>query len=318
MRILGLLLVFFGLIFASQSQEFYQKALQYEKAGDVQNAMKFYKMAYENKAQDQLASSLVSKEATLAQGINKEYQSKPQSTQNADENDLSLGIKTYELNYLLPFTYTKNTPSDERKKFETKFQFSVQKPIFYDIFGFKEMLSVAYSQTSWWQTSRDSTPFRESNYRPEIFLSAPVNFGFEPLKSLKIGFIHESNGLGGDKSRSWNRAYVSADVAFGELLITPRAWVVVGRINDNEDIREYRGNADINVRYKLGGHILSAMLRSNLHLDSTLRGSVELGWNFPLFSGIYGYLNYFNGYGDSLIDYDRHINRIGLGVSVLK
>ncbi len=59
----------------------------------------------------------------------------------------------------------------------------------------------------------------------------------------------------------------------------------------------------------------SLMTRNNLESGFS-RGAVELGWSFPLFKYPYlkGYLQYFSGYGESLIDYDRYVNTIGVGL----
>ena len=59
------------------------------------------------------------------------------------------------------------------------------------------------------------------------------------------------------------------------------------------------------------------MLRNQLE-SGFKRGAVELGWSFPVFDYPYlkGYVQYFYGYGESLIDYDRKVNRIGVGISV--
>lgn len=48
------------------------------------------------------------------------------------------------------------------------------------------------------------------------------------------------------------------------------------------------------------------------------KGTVELSWSFPLGSYPYfrGYVQFFNGYGQSLIDYNQHVNSIGIGLSL--
>ena len=62
------------------------------------------------------------------------------------------------------------------------------------------------------------------------------------------------------------------------------------------------------------------MLRNNLDLNSSNKGGAELNWTFPLpeflfTKNTYGLLQLYSGYGSSLIDYDREVNRIGLGIA---
>ena len=48
-------------------------------------------------------------------------------------------------------------------------------------------------------------------------------------------------------------------------------------------------------------------------------GAGELGWLFPFGkSGVYGYVKYFTGYSESLIDYNRHTDKVGIGFAILK
>ena len=48
-------------------------------------------------------------------------------------------------------------------------------------------------------------------------------------------------------------------------------------------------------------------------------GAGELGWLFPFGkSGVYGYVKYFTGYGESLINYNRYTDKVGIGFAILK
>ena len=56
------------------------------------------------------------------------------------------------------------------------------------------------------------------------------------------------------------------------------------------------------------------MLRNNFKLDSN-KGAIELDWSAPLHysQNTYWYAKVFNGYGESLIDYDRSLTKISFG-----
>ncbi|WP_298022112.1 phospholipase A [uncultured Campylobacter sp.] len=238
--------------------------------------------------------------------------SAPQGEQNG-RNFGFLGLKYYEPIYIL-FTHDFSKKPD-RKADELHFEFSFERPIAYDALGLGEKISFAYAQNSWWQITQDSAPFRESNYRPELYVSAPVPFADE----LKIGTMHESNGKGGEESRSWNRLYAQSTWSADGFSITPRAWYAFWLDRTNEDIADYMGYGDLRASYTFGKQRLSALWRNNLHFDGNNRGAIELNYSFPIFnSGFYGYLRYFNGYGESLADYKRSVNKIGIGLSFVE
>jgi len=56
-------------------------------------------------------------------------------------------------------------------------------------------------------------------------------------------------------------------------------------------------------------------LRNNLS-GSNNRGSVQVNLTYPLTQRYDLLLQYFNGYGDSLIDYNSHQSRFSLGVQL--
>lgn len=325
---------------AQDPSELYAKAKEYEAAGDYKNAMIYYKKiatasleqgpyAGQNSTprgsaeRDLVAqnSASLSQNSTTSNSAAQDERnflaqnSAAQGEQNG-ENSKNLGIlglKYYEPIYML-FTHDFSKKPD-RKADELHFEFSFERPITYDALGLGEKFSFAYTQNSWWQITQDSAPFRESNYRPELYVSAPVPFADE----LKIGALHESNGKGGAESRSWNKAYVQSTWSAGGFSITPRAWYAFWLDRTNEDIADYMGYGDLRASYTFGKQRLSALWRNNLHFDGSNRGAIELNYSFPIFnSGFYGYLRYFNGYGESLADYKRSVNKIGAGLSFVE
>ena len=233
----------------------------------------------------------------------------------------NFGLYPYRKNYILPVIYDIKTKKD-RNEFETKFQFSIEKPISYNFFKLNESISVAYTQKSFWQTNSDSSPFRETNYKPEIFIQFPYK-GSKRLKGYKFSLIHESNGREAQYSRSWNRLYLEGYFQLTNVFVIPRLWYRIPEKkidDDNIDILDYYGYGDITILYPYKQHSFEIKLRNNLKLNSKNKGAVSLNWAFPLpeflsTQNSYGFLQVFSGYGESLIDYDEELHKIGFGIA---
>lgn len=177
-----------------------------------------------------------------------------------------------------------------------------------------------YTQVSYWQAENReaSSPFRETNYQPEVMAVLPLNVDLlgVKLRFLNAGFVHESNGQGSLLSRSWNRSYLQAGFERGNFSLLARVWKRVnesGDDDDNPDIVDYMGRGDLAGIWRSGGHEVSVLSRYNFGTD---KGALQLGWAFPLAPRLKGYLQYFTGYGHSLIDYNAYQRVFGLGVLV--
>ncbi|MDR1461100.1 MAG: phospholipase A [Campylobacteraceae bacterium] len=230
----------------------------------------------------------------------------------------AFGITTYKPNYLLPITYDFRSHED-RKRAELIFQISVRKDLLKNFFNFDEVFGVAYTQRSWWQIMKYSSPFRETNYQPEVYMIVPHKSENSIIKAYKFGFLHESNGQEDDESRSWNRLYFDLFLQYKGLLVNPRVWYHVREGNDyddNSDIEDYMGYGDLTLVYPYKKHIFRLLVRNNFDFDYN-KGAVQFDWTFPIAkSGIFGYIQYFDGYGESLIDYNRQTKRIGIGLAM--
>ena len=223
-------------------------------------------------------------------------------------------------NYFLPFSYDTEKRAD-RNKMEAKFQLSVKKPIVHNLFGFDETVNFGYTHTSWWQLYEDSSPFRETNYKPEVFVTVPYGEKNKTsLKAFTFGLLHESNGQSKPESRSWNRLYLEGYFQAGNLFVVPRVWYRLPEEesdDDNPDLTDFMGYGDLTLVYPYKKHTFKLLVRNNFDFSEN-RGFAEFDWSFPFFGSknTFGYLQLSSGYGDSLIDYDEHINRISFGVSL--
>ena len=175
-----------------------------------------------------------------------------------------------------------------------------------------------YTQNSFWQAGNHeaSSPFRETNYQPELMAVTPLHFSVLGMnaKFLNLGLVHQSNGQTSTLSRSWNRVYAQVGLERAGWTVVGRVWKRINEAaadDDNRDIVDYMGRGDVVVTYRSNGNDYSALLRRNFSTD---RGAVQLSWAFPLAGHIKGYAHVFSGYGQSLIDYNYYQNTVGLGL----
>lgn len=240
-------------------------------------------------------------------------------------------IKAYKPNYILVATYTPSNLDNSAYGFnpqhaEAKYQLSFQFNWWDQPFGKNTAFYFGYTQLSFWQMynsnlfgSSASAPFRETDYEPEIGLDLTTNTHFAGLdfRKVRASFIHQSNGQGGLRSRSWNRLALQTGFERGNFAGAIRGWYRIPEsraTDDNPDITDYLGYGDLTLAYKFGTGTLSTTIRNNL--KSNNRGSIELDYSFPFNKHIQGYVQYYTGYGESLIDYNRSINRIGIGFAL--
>jgi phospholipase A1 len=130
-----------------------------------------------------------------------------------------------------------------------------------------------------------------------------------------MGMNHQSNGQSEPLSRSWNRLVASFGFEKGDFSLLLKGWYRLpekAADDDNPHMGHYLGYGEIWGHYVWKGHRLGIMLRNNVRFNHN-RGAVQLEWSFPLIQWVSGYLQYYNGYGESLLDYNASVNRIGIG-----
>lgn len=222
-----------------------------------------------------------------------------------------------------PFIQQLGADSEGFEKLESKFQISIKSSIADDVWRDGDGFFVAYTMRAFWQVWENnglSKPFRDYNHEPEFWYSMPIRWNFPGYRvsALRLGLNHQSNGRSGSLSRSWNRYFAQFLFEKDRGALGLMFW---GRFNedadddDNPDITDYLGHFEVQAVYKRNGHTIGLMLRNNLDRDDN-HGAYQLDWSFPLSKRMRGYVQWFNGYGESLIDYNHRVNTVGFGIQL--
>ena len=229
-------------------------------------------------------------------------------------------IKAFKANYFLPISYRYGSEytvdsgsKHQSNQAETEFQVSLRYDFASNIFGLDEIYTAAYTQVSFWQIYVNSAYFRESNYNPEFFVTIPVP-SLPYIKGVRLEFAHQSNGRGGKNERSWN--YVSSEFYFqtGFFFTKLKLWKDVLSLEYNEDLMDYMGYGEIKFIVPYKKHFFSVTGRN---LVSEYR-AITVNYSYPFFGSddLFFYVKAFTGYGESLIDYNHEIHKIGMGFSI--
>ncbi|WP_260466745.1 phospholipase A [Pandoraea apista] len=218
---------------------------------------------------------------------------------------------------------------DANARFQLSFKFHILKPDNPASKSFLDNLYFGYTQLSIWDLQAESAPFRDSNYRPSLFYYIPdtgVRASWFSSLGVAAGIEHESNGKAGDDSRSINTVFVKPILKFGNpseyhWTVAPKLYAYVEK-SDNRDIQDYRGYMDLLVLWgKPNGWQIGATLRKGMKRNY---GSADVQVTYPLGklipgTGRYIWLGYFTGYGEDLLDYNRHSrSELRIGYSVFR
>ncbi len=180
-------------------------------------------------------------------------------------------------NYILPYTYN-SQPNEEAFRLvnpdqsidsaEAQLQVSFKIPLAQRLFNRSNDLFFSYTTRAWWQVYNDdiSSPFRETDYEPELFLR---HYGGPQLGPIKIagwdlGLAHQSNGQSKPLSRSWNRVNANLAIETGNLAVALRTWYRIpenASDDDNPNLHRYLGYGDVRLLYRYRNNVFTAMVR---------------------------------------------------------
>lgn len=245
-------------------------------------------------------------------------------------------LTPHKRNYFYPISHSRtpnttpyentDSPFSELDHTEAELQLSIKILLRESIFDNNGHLYLGYTNHSFWQvySDSDSAPFRATDHQPEFILGFTNDWKILGFNNSSNQFIinHQSNGIGGVLSRSWNRIMMTSIFERNNFVFSLSPWYRIPEPeqeypgdpdgDDNPDITHFMGKFEFSSAYTKSDNIYSLMLRNNFDADN--KGAIELGWSFPVSENIRGQFNYFNGYGHSLIDYNKDLEVFTLGI----
>jgi phospholipase A1 len=201
-----------------------------------------------------------------------------------------------------------------------KFQISISQRLTKTTLPLGTYLYLFYTQKCMWNVLEESLPMTDLNFNPGIGLAKPlINRDGRFIGVLQLALEHESNGRDSIQSRSWNR------ITFGgSVMITPsivvhgKFWIPFVDGENNPDLLRYTGLCQAGMEYnapsKRFGVSFLVVKRKTWKLD--FNTVVELNYRIFRNSNQFLFLQYYNGYGENLLDYKEFRSQIRVGLVI--
>lgn len=221
----------------------------------------------------------------------------------------------YKDNYFTAGTAINQKPDQYNS--DVKFQFSISARLTRSTLPWNTYLYLFFSQKVLWNVFQNSMPMRDLNFNPGIGLSKLLIIKGKLVGKLSLILEHESNGRDGDASRSWNKVSFAGNIFLDpQLMIHGKFWIPIVDGMHNKDILKYSGIYQVgmewwNKKHRFGASlILTKRSGWNLNFNTTL----ELSYRVFSRDNMYLFMQYYNGYGECLLDYNKYHSRLRVGI----
>lgn len=223
----------------------------------------------------------------------------------------------YKDNYFIAGTTIGGKPTATNS--DVKFQVSIAQRLTNSTLPFNTYLYLFYTQKCMWNVFENSMPMRDFNFNPGIGLAKHLFVKNRYVGKVTLMIEHESNGRDGIESRSWNKVSLASNIFIDpNFMVHGKVWIPIIDGQNNQDILYYSGI------YQVGTTFTTPNKRFGFALTMVKRK----GWNFKyntiwevnyrLFKdeNQFLFLQYYNGYGENLLDYNQYHSRLRIGLVI--
>ena len=198
---------------------------------------------------------------------------------------------------------------------DVKFQISVSQRLTKSKLPFDSYLFLQYTQKAFWNVFQESLPMRNLNFNPGIGLGHLIIRKNKYIGKAYVMVEHESNGRDSIENRSWNKLTLGAAVLLNKNWeVQFKGWIPVIDGKENDDILKYNGIFQVAANYRTDNRRLNLGLILTKRLTwFSFNTQVELSYKFNNNENQYFFVQYYNGYGENLLEYNqfKSILRVG-------
>ncbi len=240
----------------------------------------------------------------LSDSIRREYDNGPYFT-------------LYKDNYFMAGTALGSRPSSINS--DVKFQVSIAQRVTKSTLPFNSYFFIFYNQKVFWNVFQESMPVHDLNFNPGIGLGKLLIVKDRVVGKASLLIEHESNGRDSIFSRSWNKISLCGSIYLSpQFMVHAKYWIpIVDGINNKDILRYcgmYQSGIQISSRDKKFGLAVTLVKRKGWNFNyNTI---VELNYRLFKKDNQYLFLQYYNGYGENLLDYNKYHSRLRLGIVI--
>lgn len=200
-----------------------------------------------------------------------------------------------------------------------KFQISVRQKLTKSTLPGGTYLYLCYTQKAFWNVLEKSFPMTDLNFNPGLGVAKPIFRNGKYMGKFFMLLEHESNGRDSIESRSWNRLSLGCDVLVtNNFLAHAKLWIPYVDGENNKDLLKYVGIGQVgmelmsNDRRWKGSLVL--VKRKTWRPD--FNTIVELSWQFSRKADWCLFAQYYNGYGEGLLEYNHFSSHLRIGMVI--
>jgi phospholipase A1 len=228
----------------------------------------------------------------------------------------SPAFSIYKDNYFITGVPLNEKPTVDNS--DVKFQFSfklrmINKPLFWGTYMY-----LTYSQKSFWDIYKLSSPFSETNYNPGFRLSKPMFMNHHLAGVLSLSAEHESNGRDSLDSRSWNWVALTYSHLFRSHFMGSLKVFAPFGLEDNPDLMDYVGYSEAQLSWTIKENKLILDVVGRKVFSWNNHGNLMTSISYRPFKSrnYYLMLQWWQGYAESLIDYTQSTSMLRLGIVI--